>query len=221
MEKKKLYIIGAGGFGREVAWLVERINSRKGEWNLVGFIDDNPAVADTLVGGVPVVGTIDSLLDLDSEAWCVCAIGSVGVRRQIIKKLENCSNLHFPILLDPDVSFSSSVSIGEGSIICAGSIITVDVSIGRHVIVNLNCTVGHDAEIGDFTTVAPSVDICGHVTIGECCNIGVGAQIIQGITIEHDSVVGAGAVVVRDASISGTYVGVPARLIKSSDGRLV
>ncbi len=38
---RKLYIIGAGGFGREVAWLVDRINSTGPVWRLQGFVDDD------------------------------------------------------------------------------------------------------------------------------------------------------------------------------------
>ena len=35
---RDLIIIGAGGFGREVAWLVERINKKSIVWNLIGFV---------------------------------------------------------------------------------------------------------------------------------------------------------------------------------------
>ena len=37
---KKLIIIGAGGFGREVVWLVERINEEHQSWDILGFVDD-------------------------------------------------------------------------------------------------------------------------------------------------------------------------------------
>jgi hypothetical protein len=38
---RKLVIVGVGGFGREIAWLVERINAMEPTWELLGFIDDN------------------------------------------------------------------------------------------------------------------------------------------------------------------------------------
>ena len=48
---KKLYIIGAGGFGREVAWLVERINEKAPTWDLQGFIDDNEEIGRVFMPG--------------------------------------------------------------------------------------------------------------------------------------------------------------------------
>jgi hypothetical protein len=37
--KKDLIVIGAGDLGKDVAWLVERINEKKEEWNLLGFTE--------------------------------------------------------------------------------------------------------------------------------------------------------------------------------------
>ena len=48
---KDLIIIGASGFGREVAWLVERINRRSPQWNLIGFLDDDESVQDSEING--------------------------------------------------------------------------------------------------------------------------------------------------------------------------
>ena len=66
---KDLVIIGAGGFGREVKWLVERINqfsekkNQGKKWNLIGFIDDGLQegiqVEDlTVLGGRDYLNTI-------------------------------------------------------------------------------------------------------------------------------------------------------------------
>ena len=53
-KSKKLYIIGAGGFGREVSWLVERINADTPSWEIAGFIDDNPVFHGNEERGYPV-----------------------------------------------------------------------------------------------------------------------------------------------------------------------
>ena len=112
------------------------------------------------------------------------------------------------------VILSKSVSIGEGTIICAGTIATVDISIGKHVIINLDCTLGHDDAIADYVTIYPSVNISGNVTVGECSELGTGMQIIQGKNIAPNTIIGAGAVVVKDLNESGTYIGSPAKKIK-------
>lgn len=209
---KDLYIIGAGGFGREVAWLIERINSIKPTWNLKGFIDDNETLWDSIEGEYPVLGGCEYLSALE-DVYAVCAVGSAIVRKKIIKKLKG-SNVKFATLVDPSVLLSNRVKIGEGSIVCAGTIITVDVNIGDHVIVNLDCTIGHDAVIDDFVTIYPSVNVSGNVLIGECSELGTGTQIIQGKKVISNTIIGAGAIVVKDCLESGTYVGSPAKKIK-------
>lgn len=209
---KDLYIVGAGGFGREVAWLVERINQVEPEWNLKGFIDDDESVQGAFKDDYPVVGGCDYLQYLPNQVWVVCAVGSAKTRKKIIEKLSQISNVSFATLIDPSVLQSNRVEVGEGSIICAGTILTVDICVGKHVIINLDCTVGHDVMVHDFVTVYPSVNISGNVSVGECTELGTGAQIIQGIKICAEATIGAGAVVVRDIDQAGTYIGVPARL---------
>lgn len=214
---KNLYIIGAGGFGREVAWLVERINAIVPTWDLKGFIDDNTAIHGTMQDDYQVVGDCGYLINSPQEVYAVCAVGSAKVRKKIIEKLSGYSNIKFATLVDPSVLCSNRVTIGEGSIICAGTIITVDVSIGKHVIINLDCTIGHDDIIHDFVTIYPSVNVSGDVEVGECSEMGTGMQIIQEKNIGEESIIGAGAVVVKDINMPGTYVGMPAERIEGTD----
>lgn len=206
---KDLYIIGAGGFGREVAWLVKRINEVKPTWNLKGLIDDDQSMWGTTRDGYRVLGGCDYLRVIGKPAWAVCAIGNAQVRKKIVQGLAD--NVNFATVIDPSVIMDDSVSIGQGTIICAGSIITVDVKIGNHVIVNLDSTIGHDDVIDDYVTLYPSVNVSGMCHLGECVEMGTDSQIIQGLNVCRDGIVGAGAVVVRDIIDPGTYVGVPAK----------
>lgn len=209
---KDLYIIGSGGFGREVAWCVERINDVTPTWNLKGFIDDNETKWGAKEDEYLVLGDCEYLKQQEN-AYAVCAVGNAKVRRQIIEELSN-SGVRFATIVDPSVILSKSVSIGEGTIICAGTIATVDISIGKHVIINLDCTLGHDDVIEDFVTIYPSVNVSGNVSVGECCELGTGMQIIQGKSIGDYSIVGAGAVVVKNIPSKCTAVGSPAKPIK-------
>lgn len=212
---KNLYIVGAGGFGREVAWLVERINQKNPEWEIKGFIDDNKQLHGSLESGYSVLGGVDYFENFSGlELWVICAVGASAVRKKIIDKLKEKNQIHFATLIDPSVICSNSVEIGEGSIICAGTILTVDIKIGKHVIVNLDCTIGHDAQIADFVTIYPSVNVSGFSEIEERVELGTGTQIIQGKKIGRETIVGAGAVVVKDLPEKCTAVGSPAKPIK-------
>jgi sugar O-acyltransferase (sialic acid O-acetyltransferase NeuD family) len=208
---KKLVLIGAGGFGREVAWLVDRINLQSPAWDLLGFIDDDVSKRDTSFYGLPVIGDIEWLNNQPEDIYAVCCIGNTRIRETVVSQLEG---RRFATLIDPAVIRSSFVTIGEGSIICAATIITVDITIGKHVIINLDCTVGHDAIIDDFVTVYPSVNISGNVKINKLSEIGTGSQIIQGLEIGHHVIVGAGSIVVKDLPDKCTAVGCPAKPIK-------
>lgn len=209
---KDLYIIGAGGFGREVVWLAERINEINPIWNIMGFIDDDENIWNTVIDKYKVYGGL-TYLETCKGAYVVCAVGNAKTRKKIINKI--CGlDIHFATLIDPSVIMSKRVSIGEGTIICAGTIVTVDVTIGKHVIINLDCTLGHDDDIADYATLYPSVNVSGCCKIGECVELGTGMQIIQGLTVTNGAIVGAGACVVRNIDEIGVYVGTPAVRIK-------
>lgn len=211
---KKLIIIGAGGLGREVAWLTERINQKNKEWDLLGFIDDSEDVQNKKINGYDVLGTIDEISRY-SDAFFVCAVGAAKVREKIINKVKQIMPLaKFAVLVDPSVEISSLVEIGEGTIICGNSFLTVNIKIGEHVIINFGCTVGHDAVLQDFVTLYPGVNISGSTNIGHTSEMGTGSQIIQGKAVGNQTIVGAGAVITKDIPEKCTAVGIPAKPIK-------
>lgn len=209
---KDIIIVGAGGFAREVAWLIEEINNKIPTWNLVGFFDENRSDV-TELNGYQVLYKTD-LLKYE-EAFFVVAIGDSETRKKVV---ERYASYRFATLIHPDVSISSTNQIGEGTIICKGNIITVNVSIGNHVIINLDSSVGHDVILEDFVTVLPSVNISGYVKIKECSSIGTGSQIIQEKTIGRNSIIGAGSVILSDINDYVVAVGIPAKEIKSRKG---
>lgn len=211
---KDIVIIGAGGFGREVAWLIEDINKLNTQWNVVGFVDDNEAIQGTEINGYRVVGNIEWLKG--QELYVVNAIGDPIIKKKIMDRLRGSRHV-YPVLIHPSVIYSDKVIFGEGSIICAGNIITVNIEVGKHVIINLDCTIGHDVILGDYTTVLPSVNVSGFVETEQCVSIGTGSAIIQGVSVGRNTVIGAGSVVVKDLPGNCTAVGMPAKPIKINE----
>lgn len=217
--KENIVIVGAGGFGREVQWLIERINAQGEQFHLLGYIDDG-VECGTIVDGLPVLGNMEYLLSYHDRLAVACAVGSAKTRRSLMNKLQDKANLIFPNLIDPSALCSDRIMMGHGNIICAGNILTVDIRIGDFNIINLDCTIGHDAVFESYITVYPSANISGCVTIGAGTEIGTGSHIIQGITVGSDTVVGAGAVVIREIPSECTVVGNPAKPIKIRGGGL-
>lgn len=217
---KKLFIVGAGGLGREVLWLAQRVNEEAikndegKKWDIKGFIDDDKSLWGQLRNDYPVLGGCE-YLETAGQAWVVIAVGSGKIKKFIAKKLKAYDNVHFATLIDPSTQLSRTVEIGEGSILCAGTILTVNIRIGKHVIINLDCTVGHDVLIEDYVTVYPGVNISGNCTIGAGSELGTGMQIIQGRSVGEKAIIGAGAVVVKNIPGYCVAVGNPAKSIKT------
>lgn len=212
---KDLVILGAGGFVEEVIFLIHRINQFGDyDWKIKGIIDKD---FGRNVMGYPILGDDNWLWERSEEINLVCAVGSVFTRKKIISRFEKKSNFHFPNLIDPSVIYDSSVQFGKGIIICAGTILTVNITIGDFTLLNLDCTVGHGTIIEDYVTINPSVNISGNVKISSGTEIGTGSHIIQGISVGKNSIIGAGAVIIRDIEGDCTVVGNPGRIIKKNE----
>lgn len=207
---KDIYIIGASGFGREVAWLIEELD----EFNVIGFVDDNKEIQDKKINDIPVVGGISFLIDQKEETNVVIAIGNPTIRYKIYEQLKENKNIKFPNIIAKDVRISNSNKLGIGNIICTQSILTVNITLGNFNHINLDCTVGHDVILHDFVTVYPSVNISGNVVVGNYSELGTGTKIIQGKSVTENVIIGAGSVVIKDLIEKGTYVGSPVRKVK-------
>lgn len=210
----RIAVYGAGGFAREVAWLIESCNRDKKKYEVACFIDDNEATHGKVINGIPVMGLEQALARFQGTK-IVGGIGSPKTRQKLMEKAESLG-FEFATLIHPNVECSQWVEYGTGTVICAGSILTTNIQLGRHVQINLDCTVGHDVIMGNYVTLAPGVHVSGRVIIGNRVNIGTGAVIINGtekepIVIGDDAVIGAGACVVRTVDPNWTVIGVPAK----------
>ena len=211
---KKLVIVGAGDFGREVSWVAERINAQTPVWELLGFVDDGAAVQGRTVDGYPVLGPVSWLEAVTDELYVVCSIGTGRVRKQVMERVLANPHLRPAVLIDPAAIVGRNAQVGPGCVVCAGTVLAISSRLETHTIVNLNCTVGHDTVLEPYCTVHPGSNLSGRVHVGACTDIGTGTKIIQGLAVCPGCTLGAGTVVVRDITEPGTYAGVPARRIK-------
>ena len=208
----KIAIVGSGGFGREVKWLIDQINYKCNQWEFIGYYDDN-FDNQSSVGREHYLGKIDEINQLNESMSIVIAIGNPQTKKMIYSRIEN-PLIKYPTLIHPSCLIGNNINIGIGNIICAGNILTTDIFLNDFVILNLFCTVGHDTSIGPFSSIMPGVNISGEVNLGEKVYIGTGAKIINQINIGDNSIIGAGAVVAKSIQSNCTAVGVPAKIIK-------
>lgn len=213
MTKKDLYIIGAGGLGREVAAMVQHCPLLSMLYKVRAFVDDDSEKSQ--IGGISVQqGVVDVLSSLPDDTSCAIAIGDSKTRKRIYEKVSDLP-LRWPNLIHSSVSVldSSSFKKGKGIIISARTTLTTQVQIDDFAVVNLHCTLGHDVHLSRFVSVMPGSSLSGGVQCREASYIGTGAILLNGVTIGEESVVGAGAVVRHAVEAKTKVAGVPATVI--------
>lgn len=208
---KDIVIIGCGDFAREVNWIIGRINEKKPEFNVIGFVDDDVSRHGETVDGVKVLGGIEHIADL-GEVYTVCAICDAKVRKEIINRISSFENVRFATIIDPTAICHETAVIGQGSILCCNTMVNIETKIGEHVAMVDRSAVGHDCVIGDYGVLFVGAIVAGKCKIGECCELGMGTNVIPGKKIGDNTIIGAGACVVNDIPSDCTAVGVPAKV---------
>jgi sugar O-acyltransferase (sialic acid O-acetyltransferase NeuD family) len=213
---KKLYIIGAGAFGRDTADTVFDINEAELTYEIAGFIDDDKSLHGESPNGIKVLGGIDDFIEIAKESnrkpCAVIAVADGASRKMVADQLD--VYVEWENIIHPMAIIKKSASIGTGNIVQHFSSIESNASLGNHCIVNTNSCICHDVIMEDFTSVMPNVGLMGWTRVEECAYIGVGAITIQNVTIGKGATVGAGAVVIKDVEAGSTVVGNPLRRIK-------
>lgn len=210
---KKIAIYGAGGFGREVACLIHKINEVKPEWELIGFFDDNPSLKGKMVSHyAPCLGGWEELNKFDGELAVAMAIGNAKIVKPLINRITN-DKISYPNLIHPRVNFNdfSTVKIGNGNIVQGGCFFSCDVEVGDFNVLNGSVVLGHDDKIGSYNIFMPAVRVSGQVTIGDENYFGVGAIILQQLKIGNDTRFGAGCVLMTKPKDGCLYIGNPAK----------
>lgn len=208
---KKIAIFGAGGYGREIACLIKRINSVEPTWNFIGFFDDDETLKGANNKYGKVLGGIELLNKWKTNLSVVIAIGSPNAVKTITERFTN-SFLDFPNLIDPTVEFMDRTNfrIGKGNIMCLNCAISCNVEIGDFNLFNVGVGIGHDATIGSYNVIMPNVNISGGVTIGNSNLFGVKSTILQNLKVSNNVKIGASSLIIRNARNDGLYFGIPA-----------
>ena len=211
---KSYYIIGSGGFAKEVYILTLQTLTDSDYFK--GFIDIDPPKDVIKIGNenLPVINQVDFLntIQPSEQIELYIGIGNPGVIDKISKLFKNYS---FPNLIHPNVIYdTSSVKLGRGNILTAGCILPVDILIGSFNIFNLSTTLAHDVIIGDNNIFNPGVNISGSVSIGSSNLFGTNSTVLQTLEICNNNIIGASSLITKNIKSDNIMIGIPAKKMK-------
>ena len=199
--ESNLILYGASGHCKVIIDVLESC-----DLNTLTIVDDN--INTTSILGRKVVHS--SAISFKETDTVLLSIGNNKVRKELSKKLD----VQFLKAIHPKAIVSRHSTIGEGTVVMAGSVINPSVVIGKHCIINTAAVIEHDCVIENFVHISPNASLAGEVFVGEGSQVGIGAAIIQGIKIGKWVVIGAGSVIIKDVPDYSVIVGNPGRKIK-------
>jgi len=210
---KDIAIYGAGGLGREIACVLQKINEINKTWNLIGFFDDALTPGTDCPYGV-VLGGMDALNKWKTPLSIVVAIGSVKGLKNVLERITN-PLVDFPNIIAPSVFFfdEESVKIGKGNVITFSCRLSCNIQIGDFNIMNGGVSFGHDVSIGSFNIMFPETRLSGQVHVGDRNFFGARTFVAQGLTVGSDTRIGVGSVILRNTKDGFLYMGNPAKKI--------
>ncbi len=209
---KKVILLGAGGFAREIIETIDYINEHTDE-NIepIGFVyDGGDKDKGTRIRDFPVLGDLSCLSAIDRDAvFLIAAAGRSVWRRKMVEEARKYG-ARFLSIVHPTSIVSKWATMGEGLIIQSACMIQPDVKAGDFFTCNGNVRIGHDAVIGDFVHVNPSVNIAGATVIEDDVFVGMKATIMT-CTVGCGSVIGACSLVTKDVPPHVLVKGIPGK----------
>ena len=209
---KRLFIIGAGPFGRELlGWFKQDTNYIK-QFSFAGFLDSRKNLLDKYGEEYKIVGDPYNF-SFSKNDFCLIGVADPYYKSELIKNLK--SKIPIISFISSNAIISPTAKVGVGSIISPWVSISNDTKIGKYVTVLIGAKIGHDCDVQQFSSLMADVKLAARVYIKKKVYIGLGAILINDISIGNSSIIGAGSVVIKSYQDQITVFGNPARQIKS------
>lgn len=207
---KKLYLYGAGSGSREVLLLIQRINAVSPEWEVMGFVDEDPEKKGKYVDDLKVFGPDEVPSSKDTHG--ICGIMDPYVRQRMIEQYIEGRDLQLPTIIAPDVIVPRDFAAGPGTIVMPATTISFDVQVGKGVFALWGSVLGHHLRAGEYATILTFASITGECRVGARSTIGAGAILNNKVTIGSDSFVGIGSTILRDVGDHKQVVSLPRQI---------
>lgn len=208
---KHLIIIGAGGMGRQVLSFAKSCNGYGKEYDIKGFLDDNPHAMEGFPGYPPVLGTVDGYR-VETDDVFFNSIGDIQAKKRCIQKIQDKGG-DFLTLVHPTAQVSPDTKIGQGCMIGSYVGIGVETTIGDFCLIQSKATIGHDVHVDDYARIDCNVVLIAGVNVGKDVCIHTSAVVNHDVKLGDGCIVGAMSFVIKNVRPGQTVFGNPARVI--------
>lgn len=209
---KKLLIIGASLWGREVYDIAKACIDAGSDFEIKGFLDDRVGLLDGFKNYPPIIGSVESY-EIQKDDVFICGISEVDYKKKY-SDIILAKGGEFISLIHPTAIFGNNAVIGKGCILGAYSNVSCDTHVGDFVTISIRAGMGHDSTIGDYTHIGGNCSISGLVTIGEFVTMHPGCIVVPHRKIGDHSIVGTGSVVLGNVKANTTVFGNPAKKVE-------
>jgi len=218
MQLTHIIVVGASGYGRELAEYVLDAVPRQPDIRLKGFLDDDPNKKAEIgkVFGVEVIGDTRTYAIQENDRFLI-SLGDPELRHLLSERLASRGGKFFT-LIHPTAYVASTATLGAGCIVAPFATVGTYVRLGEHVLFNLYAAAGHDAQIGSCSVLSPHGIANGGTIIGERVFFGSHAVVTPGKKVGRQSQIAAAAVVYRDVPERSLATGNPAKNFPISQG---
>lgn len=201
---KGVLILGFGGHARSVADVALSLGVKE-----LLFIDSNARPNESF-GAFPVL--TEWTVELP-DGWS--AMPAAGDNASRHAQIEQISKRGWPLatLIAPTATIGFGANIGAGTLVAHHAHVGPMATVGSGCIINTGAIIEHECTVGEYTHVSVNATVAGRCRIGSRCFLGANATVIDGVSVSDSVTLGAAACAHRDLVESGTYVGVPARLL--------
>jgi sugar O-acyltransferase (sialic acid O-acetyltransferase NeuD family) len=208
---KKLIIIGAGGYGREVSTMARQSLGYGQDFIVKGFLDSKVDALKSYNAYPPILGDIGDYVIQPDDVF-VCAIEDVVRRRHCYDVIIERGGQPYT-LIHQSCRVADGAEIGLGCVLSYDIIVSNDTQIGDQVLINSRAIIGHDSRVANGCSIGVQAFLAGAVKLGAGVTIHASASIHKGLTIGSGASVGMSSTVVRDVPANVTVFGTPAKVI--------
>jgi UDP-perosamine 4-acetyltransferase len=209
----EIILVGASKKARLVLDFLEQEGRAQG---VIGFVDRDPALWNTLVAGKRVIGSLETALttaSAQSTAFCICLSERFFADRSRIAAQIAEHGFSTVSLISDSADVSPSATVASGTILFPNVRVGMNAAVGAYVTAYTGALIEHDCVIAANVEIASRAVLAGGVRVKSGAFVGINATILPNLVVGEGATIGGGAVVTKDVEAEAVVVGNPAHVL--------